>query len=173
MTSSISLHSTSRIHLVVIAEPASPNTVVVAPIVARIAQALPRCDFWAMEPDTGLALARHILRDTDQSSEFAGRDLPLMLVLDSNRQYLGRWGPHPAGFAPRMKGWFAEHPDARRLMDDVGGAAQYVACAPLAHQLLHEMRIWYNSGLGAECANEVRALLEGVRAAERGAGRLR
>ena len=58
--------------------------------------------FLGSETETGLALARHILRHTDQSSEFRP-DLPLMLVLDSNRQYLGRWGPHPAGFAPRIE----------------------------------------------------------------------
>ena len=59
---------------------------------------------------------------------------------------------------PLLDQWIAEHPEYESLAEDESLIGQ-AAYALLLEQLLHEVRLWYNSSLNKACAEELCALL--------------
>ena len=148
------------LHFVVIVAEDSPDTVAVLPVLARIAEAGPRFDLHIV-PDGDGALRADCQAALDLlgiQTEIDDLDLPLLLVFDEEWQLQEQWGPHPEAAAPYIDGWLERHPEYESLADDDAPEVQEKTAA-LLYPLVHEMRIWYNSELGAACAAEIRALL--------------
>ena len=147
------------VHMVAVAHAGSPSTIAVLPVLARLAQASARISFWVLDPEAGVDLVQQMADDSAVDSALSRRALPLLALFDDERQFLGEWGPHPAGFSVYMDAWRRRHPDCA---PDCEFAADGVSRqdATLCKELTHAMRLWYNSGLNQAVIAEVRALLE-------------
>jgi diadenosine tetraphosphatase ApaH/serine/threonine PP2A family protein phosphatase len=99
--------------------------------------------------------------DSALGREVSRHSLPLLALFDDERQYLGKWGPHPAGFVSYMDDWRKRHPDSAPEIEFGPGGSPHQDVA-LHNELIHEMRLWYNSALNQASIVEVRALLESV-----------
>lgn len=150
------------LHMAVIAEPERAGTVVVVPLLARIADCMVRSSFWLLDLDTGKEVVRRAVEEADPVAELSARELPFLLLLDARGRYLGQWGPHPAGFASYMATWRVEHPEWDSRAAETTPVEMSGPNAKIERCLTHAMRAWYNSGLNAECVAEVCSLLETV-----------
>lgn len=151
------------LHFVALVNDALPETAVVTPVWARIADACSRADLRVLADDGDTALGK-VINDPDALAEIDGVELPQLLIFDDEWQLQARWGPRPPAADVYLDEWLAGHPEYETLAD---GAASLTAPTPEAQQafaalnraLTHEMRIWYNSGLDRECVQGVQAVL--------------
>ena len=157
---------------VIVAED-SPDTVVVLPILQRIAEANPRAELRIFDVDNDLQLFESLLDEAvlgdsgsdgedDASPEI---DTPLLLILDEEYQLLGQWGPRPQAAEARLDSWLNSHSEYEVLAEDDSEEAQ-LAYGQLLDELTLEMRVWYNSGLTRNCVEEVVALLKEIQSNE-------
>ena len=145
------------VYLVAVAPGDSPSTVAVLPIMVRIARTSSRIDLRVLQEDDGIELLRKLIDDPELLDSLPQLDLPLLVVFDRERRYLGHWGPHPQGLHPYLDEWLSRYPNFETLSEDdtAQGEATY---ASLTEQLTHELRLWFNSGLNQACVAEIRSL---------------
>ena len=146
------------IHWLIIAADDSPDSLVVLPVLAHVATWVPRLTLRVVREDEAATLLASLVDDRELLVSWAEADLPLLLSFDEEWHFQEQWGPHPQAIEPFLDKWIAEHPDYERLSEDESSAGQ-IAYAQLLEQLLHEVRLWYNSSLNQACAEELRMLL--------------
>ena len=146
------------IHWLIIAADDSPDSLVVLPVLAHVATWVPRLTLRVVREDEAATLLALLVDDRELLVSWAEADLPLLLSFDEEWHFQEQWGPHPQAIEPFLDKWMAEHPDYERLSEDEASAGQ-LAYAQLLEQLLHEVRLWYNSSLNQACAEELRMLL--------------
>ena len=146
------------LHFVALVSDSLPETVVVVPVWARIADVCPRCDLRVLVDDGDPAALAAMLNDPDALADLDDAELPQLLVFDDEWQLQARWGPRPPAADALLDEWLALHPEFETLGDGATTEAQR-SLAELNQALTHEMRIWYNSGLDRECVQGVQALL--------------
>lgn len=145
------------VYLVAVAPGDSPSTVAVLPIVARIAACSARIELRVLQEEEGLALLSKLVDDPDILDNLPEMDLPLVVLFDRDGQYLSHWGPHPQAMDSYLDEWLRRHPSFETLIDDDTAEGQ-AAYACLIDELVHEMRLWFNSGLNQACATEIRTM---------------
>jgi hypothetical protein len=145
------------LNIVVLVADDAPETAIVLPVIEQIAVSSPR-------------LVVRILRDTDDLTRLEAAvddleldhmnevDLPRLFIFDEEWNWQAQWGPQPEGAEAYLDAWLEAHPTYERLAesDDLDDQDLYWQ---LTEQLLHEMRMWYNSTLDKECVREVCDLL--------------
>ncbi|MEZ4709482.1 MAG: thioredoxin family protein [Caldilineaceae bacterium] len=143
--------------LVIAAEDA-PDTLMVLPILQRIAEASPRIDLHILCEDDDLTRIMALVDDADLPADWDELDAPLLLIFDEEWQYQASWGPRPQAAEEKLDQWLAQHPEYEELADSDDDGAQ-TTYNQLLHKLTYEMRIWYNGDLRYACAAEIAELL--------------
>lgn len=146
------------LHFVALVNDVLSETVIVAPIWTRIADACPRADLRVLVDDGDPATLENMVNDPDALAEFDGIELPQLLIFDDEWQLQARWGPRPPAAEAYLDEWLTRHPEFETLGDVATPEAQQ-SYADLNRALTYEMRIWYNSGLDRESVEGVRATL--------------
>lgn len=136
----------------------SPETVVVAPILVRLAQCSPRFTLSVLRDSDDLTSLDRIVDELDLVSALSEIELPLLLVFDEEWNFQCSWSGHPQQADRNLEEWFARHPEYD-LLAESDAPADEAQFGVLLEKLTHEMRVWYNSGLNEACIAEVRALL--------------
>ncbi len=99
-----------------------------------------------------------LIDDATVLTSLQDADLPLLISFDEEWRFQEVWGPHPQAIEPFLDRWVTAHPTFEALAEDESPEGQ-VAYPRLVEQLLHELRLWYNSGLNHACAQELHQLL--------------
>ena len=146
------------VHWLVIATDDSPDSLAVLPVLAHVAALVPRLSLRVVREDEAAQLLAVLADDQGLLASWAEADLPLLLSFDEEWHFQESWGPHPQAIEPLLDQWIAEHPEYESLAEDESLSGQ-AAYALLLEQLLHEVRLWYNSSLNKACAEELCALL--------------
>ncbi|MCB0095171.1 MAG: thioredoxin family protein [Caldilineaceae bacterium] len=146
--------------LVIAAEDA-PDTIMVLPILQRIAEASPRLDLHIVCEDDDLTRLMALVDDADLPEDWDELDTPLLLIFDEEWQYQASWGPRPQAAEEALDQWLSQHPEYEELADSDDDAAQNTY-NQLLHKLIYEMRIWYNGDLRHACAAEIADLLQSI-----------
>jgi hypothetical protein len=149
------------LHLVALVNDALPETAIVTPVWARIADACPRADLRVLVDDGDTAALETMVNDPDALAELDGVELPQLLVFDDEWQLQARWGPRPPAADAYLDEWLAGHPEYEALADTLPAPTPEAqqAFAALNRALACDMRIWYNSGLDRDCVQGVQAVL--------------
>jgi hypothetical protein len=155
------------VHLLMVAGN-SPDTVAVLPVLAHLAAMSPRLELRVLHKEAAAVPLARLTGAPASAATLAETALPLLLVFDEEWRLRGQWGPHPQAIKPHLERWLAHHPEFERLAESDVPAGR-LPHAQLVEQLTQKMRLWYNSGLNAACAREVRALLAEMHG-ERSAG---
>ncbi|HXF60921.1 MAG TPA: thioredoxin family protein [Caldilineaceae bacterium] len=135
--------------LTVVAED-SPATIAVLPVLAHLAAMCPRLTLRVLEREAAAGSLATLLGEQAATIRLDDAHLPLLLAFDQAWQCHGSWGPHPRAIEPYLAKWQAGQPEM--------GTPE----TGLREPPVHEMRLWYNSGLNQACAQEVCALLAGI-----------
>ncbi len=152
------------LNMVLLVNEDAPETVVLLPIIVRLAQLSPRIVLRILRDTDDLSLLETAVEDLDWAE---GIDLPLLLIFDEEWVWQAQWGPQPAAAEPYIDRWLEMHREYEALADDESAEGQ-VAYANLSLRLLHEMRVWYNSGLNQACIQELYELLSSLHEDEEG-----
>jgi hypothetical protein len=137
----------------------APDTAIVLPVWARIAEAGPRFDLRVLrDVELDAAQMESLIGDSELAASIQEADLPLLLLFDEEWNFLERWGPHPQPVEAMIDQWLAAQPEFERAAEDESPAGR-AAYAHFLDQLCLEMRVWYNSGMSAACIEEIRELL--------------
>jgi hypothetical protein len=147
-----------HLHLIALVGEETPETAIVLPILARIGEGSPRFTFHVICETDNRTLLAGLVDEIDLSGDLSQLDLPLLLAFDEEWLFQGQWGPHPQAAESHLDVWFESNPEYAALAEDETLAAQD-KFAELLTRLTHEMRVWYNSGLQAECVREVQQFL--------------
>ena len=147
-----------HLHLIALVGEETLETAIVLPILARIGEGSPRFTFHVVCETDNRTLLAGLVDEIDLSGDLSELDLPLLLAFDEEWIFQGQWGPHPQAAESHLDVWFESNPEYAALAEDETLAAQD-KFAELLTRLTHEMRIWYNSGLQAECVREVQQFL--------------
>lgn len=147
-----------QLHWVLLLNVESPETIVVAPILWKIAQTCPRITLTVVRDTDDLQPLARLVEEPDLSGDLADVDLPLLLIFDEEWNLQAQWGPHPQEAERHLDQWFEQHPHYETLAESNEPAEQQ-RYALLLDQLTWDMRVWYNSGLGQACISELRGLL--------------
>jgi hypothetical protein len=147
-----------HLHLIALVGEETPETAIVLPILARIGEGSPRFTFHVVCETDNRTLLAGLVSEIDLSGDLSELDLPLLLAFDEEWVFQGQWGPHPQAAESHLDVWFESNPEYAALAEDETLAAQD-KFAELLTRLTHEMRVWYNSGLQAECVREVQQFL--------------
>ncbi len=141
------------LRLLAVVSEEDPETSAVLPIVARLANAGPQLQLRILRDDADLSPLSVLAPELDLVSAVDEADLPQIFCFDEDWYLQAQWGPRPASAEGKIDAWLAAHPQYELLADDEtpAGHNEYAA---LAEQLIYEMRVWYNSGLGAACLDE-------------------
>jgi hypothetical protein len=150
-----------HLHWVILLSEEAPETVVVVPILVRLATLSPRFALRILRDTDDLSGLNALVDDLDLLGSLSEVALPLLLIFDDEWQLQAQWGPHPQAIEPYLDEWFERHPEYEALAESNLPADQ-VRYASLLAQLTQEMRTWYNSGLNRACCAEVCALLTGL-----------
>lgn len=146
------------LHFIIVLNDDSPETAVVVPILAAIAQRSPRFTLQVMRDTDDLTDLSRLVDEIDLGGIIAEMGLPLLLIVDEEGIFQGQWGPHPQAAEQYLDEWFEARPEYDGLAESDDPVAQ-ASFAKLLDELTFEMRTWYNSGLNQACISEVRALL--------------
>jgi hypothetical protein len=149
------------LNFIVLVSEESPDTLVVLPILVRMAAASPHFWLGILRDNDNLSMLDALIDEIDFNEDLGDIDLPLLLVFDEEWNFQGQWGPHPQEAERHLEEWFEHHPEYAKLAEDDTVAAQKTY-AILLDQLTHEMRAWYNSDLNRACFQEIRELLAGL-----------
>ncbi|MDQ3249246.1 MAG: thioredoxin family protein [Chloroflexota bacterium] len=147
-----------NLNFIVLLHEESPETIVVFPILMRIANSSPRFTLRILRDDDPLGLLATLVDEFDFTTDLADIDLPLLLIFDEEWNFQGHWGPHPQAAEPYLDQWFEQHPTYATLAEDES-VAGHIDYAALLDELTHTMRVWYNSGLNRACVHEIHELL--------------
>ncbi|CAN5873329.1 hypothetical protein BH10CHL1_BH10CHL1_36320 [soil metagenome] len=149
------------LNFIVLVNEESPDTLVVLPILVRMAAASPHFWLGILRDSDDLSMLNALIDEIDFAEDLGDLDLPLLLVFDEEWNFQGQWGPHPHEAERYLEEWFENHPEYAKLAEDETPLAQKTY-ATLLNQLTHEMRTWYNSDLNQACFLELRELLAGI-----------
>ncbi|MCX6044597.1 MAG: thioredoxin family protein [Chloroflexi bacterium] len=149
------------LNFIVIVNEESPDTLVVLPILVRMAAASPHFWLGILRDTDDLSMVDALIDEIDFAEDLGDLDLPLLLVFDEEWNFQGQWGPHPQEAERYLEEWFENHPEYAKLAEGETLIAQKTY-ATLLNQLTHEMRAWYNSDLNRACFLEIRELLAGL-----------
>jgi len=146
------------LRMVVLVAEESPETVIILPILMRIAGAGPRFDLRILRENDNLGPLDDLLEEIDLDGSLGEIDLPLLLIFDEEWQLQAQWGPRPQAANGYLETWLAANP----LDETVGGDDTLdpeTISSRLFIRLIHEMRVWYNSTLNNVCIVEIQELL--------------
>jgi hypothetical protein len=147
-----------QLHWVLLLEVESPETLVVVPILWKMAQTSPRITLTIMRDTDDLHALARLVDEPDLSGDLAEVALPLLLIFDEEWNLQTQWGPHPQEAERQLDEWFVQHPNYEALAESDDPAEQN-RYALLLDQLTWDMRVWYNSGLSQACISELHRLL--------------
>ncbi len=135
-----------------------PDTVAVLPIIARLLDSAPRIQLRVLADNDDLTALDMLLPDIDINVALEEWDLPQFIIFDEDWEVQGQWGPRPAAAERNLEAWLARYPDYETLAEDESesGLQRF---SELTEKLVQEMRIWYNSGLSADCQTEFCGML--------------
>ncbi len=147
---------------VLLVEEDVPDTFLVTPVLARIAEACPRLELRVVLDDADLTLLNDLIdEEIDLFTDLDDLDLPLLFVFDEEWNQQGQWGPRPAAAEERLDAWLAANPDYERLLAEEELEDTRVL-DQLMDELTEQMRLWYYDDLNQETVAEIRALLESI-----------
>ncbi len=149
------------LNFIVLVSEENPDTLVVLPILVRMAAASPHFWLGILRDTDDLSMLDALIDEIDFNEDLGDIDLPLLLVFDEEWNFQGQWGPHPQEAERYLEAWFEHHPEYAKLAEDDTVVAQQTY-AILLDQLTHQMRAWYNSDLNRVCFQEIRELLTGL-----------
>jgi len=140
---------------ILLVEDQTPDTVVMTPTLARIADACPRLELRVVSDRTDLSALNELVDDAlDLEEDLDDLDLPLLFFFDEEWNQQARWGPRPAAAEARLDEWLAAHPVYERMLEEDCSEME-----ELVDQLTHQMRLWCNDDLTAACIGEIRDIL--------------
>lgn len=146
------------LHWVVVLSEDTPETVVVVPILVRIAQLSSRFTLQMMRDSEAQNLLGSLAEALELNGDLSEVDLPLLLIFDEEWEFQAQWGPHPEVAERYLDEWFGRHPEYETLAESEEPVDQ-ATYSDLLDKLTHEMRVWYNSGLNKACIREIHTLL--------------
>lgn len=146
-----------------------PDTVAVAPALARLVNGSPRMQLRFLRDDDDLTPLAILVPELDLTTLLDEWDLPQFLFFDEDWELQGQWGPRPVAAERQLEAWLADHPDYATLAEDETPAAQQQYAA-LMQELVEVMRVWYNSGLTTACYDEWHDLLRAWQTGEDATG---
>lgn len=147
---------------VLIVEEDLPDTLVLAPMIQRMAEHAPRSSIYILRAEDDLSLVDNAFDEIDLGEDdLLELEMPLLLFFNEEWQYLSQWGPRPRATEAHLDGWLERHAEFEPLALSEDDADQ-VAHARLLDMLTYEMRVWYRSQLDHECCKEIHAVLEHV-----------
>ncbi len=150
------------LHLMVVVETESPDTLILLPLLARMVEAGTRLDLRILTTDDDLAPLDGLLDEVDLLDEDADLDFPQLLVFDEEWECSAQWGPRPGVADTFLDKWVAQHADYAALMDlddDDITPAQDLQLTELTQRLFHELRILYAQEADQVAITEIRTLL--------------
>lgn len=142
--------------LVLVAEDA-PETLVLLPLLDRLAEASVRISLRILREDDGFAFLSEVL-DEDAADLVSEPGLPLLLMFDEDWQLQEQWGPFPQAMEPFLDAWLERNPAYETVSEDESPTAQ-AEYAQMLEQLAWEMRIWFNTALDVATGQELCELL--------------
>lgn len=137
----------------------TPDTLMVLPIVQRLAELSPRIDLRILSDEADLAALNTLVdEEIDLAEDLADIDLPRLFIFDEEWNQQAQWGPRPEAAEERLEQWLTSHPDYEHLMaeddsEDPDRLEQLIA------ELTAQMRLWYNDDLTVACIDEIMALV--------------
>lgn len=137
----------------------TPDTLMVLPIVQRLAELSPRIDLRILSDEADLSALNALLEDeTDLEEDLAEIDLPRLFIFDEEWNQQAQWGPRPEAAEDRLDEWLAAHPDYEQLLaeDDTEDPERL---EQLIADLTAQMRLWYNDDLTNACISEIMAMV--------------
>jgi hypothetical protein len=174
---SVMVGCSDPLNLLALVAPNLPDAPGVIPLWVRMAQCCPRAELrFAGEADAFLV---ERLLGEEAASILDAIELPWLLVFNEEWQLVAQWGPRPQSAEAMIDEWLAQHPDFEALAEaaaDGADSAQEGApaeasptsdaageqLAALLRNLMLHTRLWYNSGLDADCSAELQQLLAGL-----------
>lgn len=160
------------LHLMAVVEPENPDTYILLPLLARLAEAGTRLSLRILTAEDDLSLLAGLVEEVDLLDEEADLDFPLLLVFDEEWECSAQWGPRPQVADAYLDKWMAQHADYVALVeldDDDLSPAQEAEWVQLTQRLYHEMRIWYTRDADQAAFTEICTLLADLVADEPGA----
>lgn len=152
------LNYTDVLNFVVLVTDDAPETVIVLPIIARIAAASPRFSLHIVRDTDDLSMLETAIDGLEIEDEESELDLPLLFFFDEEWAYQAQWGPQPEDAETYLDEWLEKHPAYERLAESDDEEDQD-AYWQMTDSLLYEMRVWYNSALNKACIREICDLL--------------
>jgi hypothetical protein len=138
----------------------TPDTMMVLPIVQRLAELCPRIDLRILSDEADMAALNELVDDEiNLKEDLADIDMPHLFIFDEEWNQQAQWGPRPQAAEDRLDQWLSAHPDYEPLLadDEVEDPERLEA---LIVELTDQMRLWYNDDLTAACAAEIATILE-------------
>jgi hypothetical protein len=144
----------------------TPDTMMVLPIVQRLAELCPRIDLRILSDEADMAALNELVDDEiNLEEDLAEIDMPHLFIFDEEWNQQAQWGPRPQAAEDRLDQWLSAHPDYEPLLadDEVEDPERLEA---LIVELTDQMRLWYNDDLTAACAAEIATILEELQSEE-------
>lgn len=141
-----------------------PDTTAVLPVIARLLAASCRMQLRILT-DADLFPLTTLLPNIDLITALEEWDLPQFFVFDEDWELQAQWGPRPTQAERNLLEWLDRYPEYETLADDESVVAQERYSA-LTTQLMHEMRVWYNSSLSTACQREFYEVLTALLAVD-------
>jgi hypothetical protein len=144
----------------------TPDTLMVLPIVQRLAELCPRIDLRILSDEADMAALNELVDDEiNLDEDLAEIDMPHLFIFDEEWNQQAQWGPRPQAAEDRLDQWLSAHPDYEPLLadDDFEDPERLEA---LIVELTDQMRLWYNDDLTAACAAEIATILEALQSEE-------
>jgi len=102
-----------------------PDTLVLTPLIQRLAEHSPRSSIYLMRAEDDLSLLDSTLEQIDLSEDdLLEAELPMLLFFNEEWQYLSQWGPRPQATESYLDSWLEAHPEFETLALSEDGADQ-------------------------------------------------
>jgi len=156
-------HYPDTLSILAIVDGEDPDTVAVLPIIARLIDSAPSIQLRVLADEEDPSALAMLLPDLDVNLALEEWDLPQFIIFDEDWEMQGQWGPRPTATERNLETWLSRYPDYELLGEDdsESGLARFTE---LTERLVQEMRIWYNSGLSADCQTEFCSVLTALQA---------
>lgn len=147
---------------IIIVEEDNPDAISILPIIQRIVDSSPRFNLYIVPAEQDLGHVEQLL-DDDLDEELAEMELPLVLIFDEEWTFQSLWGPRPEAADSYLMEWLEKNPTYEELAadDSPENQGEY---QKLLDNLTYSMRSWYNSGLQANCVDEICTILKSLQA---------
>jgi DNA-binding transcriptional LysR family regulator len=148
------------LYLVLLVSDDTPDTMMVLPIIQRMAEISPRLDLRIVTDEADLSALNDLVDDEiDLEEDLADLDLPQLFIFDEEWNQQAQWGPRPAAAEDRLEQWLATHPDYEKLLAEEN-SEDMEKLESLMNELTDQMRLWYNDDLNRACMAEISTLLQ-------------